>query len=247
MTDSSTILLKIGAALAIFACGLLGARTARAMRGNATSPWLGLGNCFAGGVFIGAGLIHTLPDSAGLFGKLYPSVDFPIWAVIAAFAIVALMWIDKSLGRDQHSAQVSGVTLFVVLSLHSILAGIALGVEPHPLQAAAILVAILAHKGSAAFALGLQTLGDQYWRRMTIFAMMTPVGVGMGALLTASSLQNNSELFEGLFDGIAAGTFIYIALAEILTKELDTTDSPHQSAFAALLGLMLMALLAIYT
>ncbi len=247
MTDPSSIILKCGAAIAIFVCGLIGAQAARAVRGDTASPWLGLGNCFAGGVFVGAGLIHTLSDSAGLFSELYPNLDFPLWAVIAAAAIIALMWIDKSLGRRKQTSDVSGVTLFIVLSLHSILAGMALGLEAHPVQAAAILIAILAHKSSAAFALGLRSTGTQYWRRMATFALMTPGGVALGMLLLASSLQNNSGLFEAVFDAIAAGTFLYIALTEILAKELNATDRPHQSMTAALLGLTLMALLAIYT
>jgi len=247
MTDPSAIILKCCAAVAIFVCGLIGAQAARAVRGDTASPWLGLGNCFAGGVFVGAGLIHTLSDSASLFNELYPNLDFPLWAVVAAVAIIALMWIDKSLGRRKHTGELSAVTLFIVLSLHSILAGIALGLEAHPVQAVAILIAILAHKGSAAFALGLRSTANQYWRHMATFALMTPAGVALGMLLLASSLQNNGGLFEAVFDAIAAGTFLYIALAEILTKELSATDRPHQSMTAALLGLALMALLAIYT
>lgn len=246
MTTTDDIYLKLVSAMLILAIGLLGARASLTLRARDTGNWLAIGNCFAGGVFIGAGLIHTLADSQSLFATLMPDADFPIWSAIAAVSILILMWIDHALSRTQTTASASGYTLFIVLSLHSLLAGMALGVEAHPVQAIAILIAILAHKGSAAFALGLRTDPNGYWPRMLAFSFMTPIGVCIGAGLT-SLLQADSEtLFEAVFDAVAAGTFLYVALAEILPKELKGTKNVHSLATSTFLGLGLMALIALY-
>lgn len=248
MPDENTLIFKILAALTIFAIGMGGAATSRSLRASEALGWLALANCFAGGIFIGAGLIHTLADSAGLFTSLLPDLDFPLWAAIAAFSVAVLLWIDQSLSSSESgSGGVRGFTLFIVLSLHSLLAGAALGLEPHPMQAIAILLAILAHKGSASFALGLQTNESGYWRRMTMFSLMTPLGV-IGGTMLLSVLQNQNELyFEAAFDAVAAGTFIYVAVAEILPKEMSKSQQPHKLGVSALAGLALMAMLALYT
>lgn len=243
------MLLQISAAVAILICGLLGSRAAQVVQQRPASPWLSLGNCFAGGIFIGAGLLHMLADSAGLFGDLYPNNDFPFWAVIAASAILGLMWVDRALSTKikNDAGAVSGMTLFIVLSLHSVLAGMALGIETHPFQAMALLIAILAHKGSAAFALGLRTSNRHYWRRLLSFSLMTPIGVGLGVALSSLLKEQGNLQFEAIFDAIAAGTFLYVALTEILPKELSAASNVNKLITAALAGLLLMAVLALYT
>ena len=247
MNIDGDILIKVAAAAVIFCIAMFGARASQRLKARESGTWLSVGNTFAGGIFIGAGLIHTLADSAGLFTDLYPDLDFPLWAALAAFAVLGLMWIDKAVSQASRASAKSSYTLFVVLSIHSLLAGMALGVEAHPVQALAILVAILAHKGSAAFALGLRTTELGYWRQMVMFACMTPVGVLAGAALTLA-LQNQAELyFEAVFDAIAAGTFLYVALSEILPGELARTQRPNRLVFSALLGLGLMSVLALYT
>ena len=49
----------------------------------------------AGGVFIGAGLIHTLADSASLYGQLMPGLDFPIWAATAGLSVMFLQTVRR--------------------------------------------------------------------------------------------------------------------------------------------------------
>ncbi len=246
MTDDSSLLIKGLAAALIFLFGIAGAAASRSLRSRSASHWLSMGNCFAGGIFIGAGLIHTLADSAGLFTDLYPDWDFPIWAALAGATIILLMWIDKSFSQESDSS-VGGATLFLVLSIHSLLAGMALGVEAHPAQALAILLAIVAHKGSAAFALGLRSTDTHYWRRMTGFALMTPIGVVLGTAITLLLKNQSEQRFEAVFDALAAGTFLYVALSEILPGELNASQQVHRAMLSAAAGLLLMAVLALYT
>jgi zinc transporter 1/2/3 len=156
------------------------------------------------------------------------------------------MWIDKSASRGTNSS-VGGATLFLVLSIHSLLAGMALGVEAHPAQAIAILVAIVAHKGSAAFALGLRSTDSHYWRRMITFALMTPIGVVLGTAITLLLQSQSEQRFEAVFDAIAAGTFLYVALSEILPGELEDNEHVHRAMISTVAGLLLMAVLALYT
>src|SRR5262245_52770793 len=67
-----------------------------------------------------------------------------------------------------------------ILSIHSILAGAALGTEDTLVGSVAIFLAIIGHKGAAAFALGVefQRSGfdrSKYIRLLVTFASMTPL------------------------------------------------------------------------
>lgn len=247
MEIDNTLLMKGAAAALIFLVGAAGAYSAIKVQASGQSRLLTIGNCVAGGIFIGAGLIHTLADSAALYSELLPTLDYPVWAATAALSLVALLWIDQGLHRAEPSDGASSFALFIVLSLHSIIAGMALGVEAHPMQALAILIAILAHKGSAAFALGLRTKSQHYWGSMLGFAVMTPLGVAIGASLAAAVEGSSALYFEAVFDSIAAGTFLYVALFEILPGEMKRSDKSTTLITSALAGLLLMAVLAIYT
>ena len=76
MAPDSVLILKIVSAALIFIVGTAGAYSAIKVQGSGRSNLLSIGNCIAGGVFIGAGLIHTLADSAALYGTLFPDLDF---------------------------------------------------------------------------------------------------------------------------------------------------------------------------
>ena len=75
----------------------------------------------------------------------------------------------------------------MVLSIHSVIAGIALGIESELAASLLVMIAILSHKGSAAFALmvSVQSAGAdraRLKRVLAIFVVMTPLGIMLGTL-----------------------------------------------------------------
>lgn len=192
-----------------------------------------LGNAFAGGLFLGVGFMHLLPEG---FEQL-AAFEYPLAALLAASGFGALLLIDRVLFNDLDVADASSravypYLLLALLSLHSVIAGISLGLEPHVLASLVLLLGILCHKGSAAFALmvsahaGGMPIGH---RRAVLaaFAAMTPLGVLAGAfaavLLQAG--EHETALFEGSFNALAAGTFIYMAILHIIDAELASRES----------------------
>jgi zinc transporter 1/2/3 len=136
--------------------------------------------------------------------------------------------------------------------VHSLIAGTALGLEGSMAASFAILVAIVAHKGSAAFALGVSLEAARFGRRrlltiVAFFSCMTPLGVLLGSWFAHALEGRTTLLLEAVFDSLAGGTFVYVAVLDIIDDAFaDKVDLGAKFA-ALLLGFLGMALLAVWT
>lgn len=251
-----------------------------AARNEFSRRFFSLGNAFAGGLFLGVGFIHLLPEG---IEKLEGYGEYPLAMLLAALGLGILLLIDRVIFGDHH--QVAGTAespqhsiypyvLLILLSIHSIIAGISLGIESHLTGLVIILLGILCHKGSAAFALmvSIHRAGIAESRQkamLAIFVLMTPLGIfaGMAAHMAMGPSVEVSKLVEGCFNALAAGTFIYVAIVDIIDEELSrrnvrvakfvmsvlageddqpmpTRDRDRMIKFVlVVLGIMLMALL----
>lgn len=247
---------KLIAALAIFIIGFLGAVFARRLtERSGDGGALSIANCFAGGVFLAAGLIHVLPDAQSQLASVFPSMDYPLFGLLATASLALMVLIDQIGHRssvNENNSVVSATVLFLVLSIHSLITGFALGIEDQSVTAVALLIAVLAHKGTASFALGLKVSpvsaqARQFFTRMLAFSLTTPVGVVLGLWLLNRLSNSNGPLVEGIFDALAAGTFIYVAVFEILSQEFRKHGHGNAKLVAMILGVALMAIVALWT
>ena len=181
--------------------------------------------------------MHLLPEADEVLSDMY---DYPLAALLAAAGMVTLLWVDRVLFEAaRRSSRVGGATrkprsiypivLLIALSIHSLVAGVALGLEPEIAASVLVMIGILLHKGSAAFALmvsahsagtekgGLRVL-------LTIFVLMTPLGILIGTLAAGLLEGRLAELSEGVFNALAAGTFIYIAVLDVIDAEMSRIE-----------------------
>jgi len=247
---------KLVGAVAIFVVGFIGALVARRMTeqpGDGSA--LSIANCLAGGIFIAAGLIHVLPDSQSQLAVAFPSISYPLFGLLATASFALMLLIDQvghqASAKEQNSV-VSAAVLFLVLSIHSIITGFALGIENQSVAAVALLIAVLAHKGTASFALALKVSpvsekARQFLGRMIAFSLTTPVGVLLGLWLLNQLSGSKGPMMEGLFDALAAGTFLYVAIFEILSQEFRKHGHVNAKLVAMILGATLMAVVALWT
>lgn len=222
-----------------------------------------LGNAFGGGVFLGAALIHLLPDSIDGVGTLLgPSLNYPLASLICVSGFLLVLLIEKVIVAEGHGQLVSTArvsrhalapyVLALVLSVHSIIAGIALGAESSLVTSVALFIAIIAHKGVAGFALGtsLRRAGIVHTRAIGLiafFAAMTPLGIAIGAALGGLLSNQAAKWFEAIFDGLAAGTFLYIAVVDIVESEFAKPADAGAKFAMVFLGIAVMALVAVWT
>ncbi|TYZ61775.1 hypothetical protein PybrP1_010003 [[Pythium] brassicae (nom. inval.)] len=112
------------------------------------------------------------------------------------------------------------VVLFIALSFHSVLEGLGIGAQTS--SAWGVFLAIIVHKGLAAFALGsglvqspLSTAHVVLY--MVLFSLMTVVGIIAGWIVAADSSEDSAA--AGICVALASGTFIYVAVMEVIPQE----------------------------
>ena len=143
----------------------------------------------------------------------------------------------------------SAMVLLLALSFHSFLEGLGMGSAESHDDTLSLLLLIALHKGLAAFALGMSFLGAGLGRRATVvlggtFALATPIGVAFGVLLR-SSAENSTP--SAVCVAAAAGSFVYVALVEVLPRELAHRAARRRTLLAALLsGFAIFAALAVW-
>lgn len=231
--------LKVLMLAVVFLFGLIGAALPKHIK-KKNRAWLSIGSVFSAGIFIGAGLIHLLGDAESTFESL--NFNYPVAYLICGLSILVLLAIEKLAVASKK--RLGPRLLFIILSLHSIIAGAALGLENTLISSIALFIAIIAHKSSAAFALGVQSIRQKdYWRRLSLFSGMTPLGIILGLLF--STFFEHALLAESIFDSAAAGTFLYIALMDVMPENIDGKKTKHKLA-AAIIGFLVMAALALY-
>lgn len=231
----SLLTIKIVAALSILAVGIAGGIIPLlAARQHGSRRFLSLGNSLAGGIFLGAGFIHLLPEAGEAFEGTF---EYPVAPLLAAVGVGLLLLIDRVLfegyagpGEGKETRQpIYPLVLLVVLSIHSIIAGAALGLEAEVATSVLVMLGILFHKGSAAFALMVSVRASgadqrRLWTVLTIFVAMTPLGILVGTVASHLLEGQAAKLIEGSFNALAAGTFIYVAILDVINAEMSRID-----------------------
>jgi solute carrier family 39 (zinc transporter), member 1/2/3 len=256
----SIVIFKTIMAVLIIGTALAGGYLAFKIKESSRSTlYFSLGNTFAAGIFLGAGLIHMLPDATEGFNAVLNS-NFPFAAFVASLGFLLILFIEKVMvGGENHLFTSENATkdasssyvLILILSIHSIIVGVAFGTEELMKQSIVIAIAVLAHKGSAAFALGVSMLKSKMEtgriiKLIVMFSLMTPLGILSGVLI-ANALSGKAAQFSiAVFDALAAGTFLYVAIMDIFNEEFEEKKHTFLKLILAVSGLLLMALLAVW-
>lgn len=213
---------------------------------------LELGEAFASGVFLGVALFHMLPVARESFALIWPTLQYPVSELICGIGFMCLLFIERcSLTKAGCRHAVSLPYLFaLMLAVHSLLEGSLLGLTTDIPTVTMIFIAIIAHKGSASFALCV-TLIKQNLKMfhvvliMAMFALVTPIGILCGSLVNQLAKSN---LLIAIFNAGAAGSFLYMATLHHVQFHQRTTERVQNWLEFILLvfGLISMAVVAIW-
>ena len=111
------------------------------------------------------------------------------------------------------------------------------------------------HKGFAAFALGNGLIESGYWRKskrryffLSIFSFVfvADLGIAIGWAIASTG----SKMASAILIGITAGSFIYVALLEVLPSQNKIIEREHLRVLPLIAcfftGYALMAMLAVW-
>ena len=119
--------------------------------------FFGLCDAFASGVFLSTALLHLLPESAEKFEEIFKG-DYPIAYLICIATYMFFLIMERGISIYKnihltHSKILVPSFLVILLTIHSLVEGAAIGANTNVLEALAIFLAVFAHKSSESFAL----------------------------------------------------------------------------------------------
>lgn len=157
---------------------------------------------------------------------------------------------NYAVAESSEGSLLKSLTFAVAMSFHSILEGFALGVQNTTARIVTLFISLILHKGVEAFSVGLQiSKGNSNKLKavvatIIIYALMTPIGSGLGTLL---QLSNISRLHKDgavlILESLAAGTFIYVTFLEVLAQEKDNEHNSLKQLLAIFIGFAVIAAL----
>ena len=217
---------------------------------------------FGAGVFLGAVFFHLIPETIasqpdlsgpGRPGNGETGLTDVLTNLMILNGFMVILFVERVLVRHrhhdcddvaEHRHQVIGISAFIGLSIHSLLAGFALGASfSAPRMALVIFLAIVSHKSVAAFSLAtVFRLSNIPLKRalamLAVFALCTPVG----ALLSLPLIHALSEIHVTIPTALAAGTFIYVATMDLLPEAFHDTRKRLGPFVALSIGILVMLL-----
>lgn len=218
--------------------------------------WLHLGDAFAGGVFLSAALLHLLPDANNQFKEILSKDDtYPFAYLICIVAFICLLIIERGISaydknREVKNKNLSSFLLVLLLGIHSLVEGAAIGAGNNLIETSMIFFAVIAHKGSESFALAVNLQRHlvsvaSIKKIILLFALVTPLGIFIASLVTYLLQTGSGSLLNAVLNAVTAGTFLYLGTEHML--ECDKPFEHSNEILALIIGITVMAVIAIWT
>lgn len=211
-----------------------------------------IGETLATGVFLGAALMHMLPESSALFHAM--GYHYPFAYIITGAVFLFFLWFEH-LGKELYQHHQSNHPAFAILawamlSLHSLMLGTALGLNHHSSLVIMLFLAIITHKWAESFAIAVQLNKSSlsFYKRLAFFlsfSLMTPAGIFIGWYF-GHGVETNS-IFDPFLIAASAGTFLYLGTLHGLERCVMVERCCNLRDFSfVIIGFLLMAMVAAY-
>ncbi|EYB85272.1 hypothetical protein Y032_0301g1823 [Ancylostoma ceylanicum] len=129
---------------------------------------------------------------------------------------------------------ISARTLFLLfgLSTHSLFEGVALGVQHDKNDFMNVLIAVMFHEVLCCIAYGVSMAQQQTPVRAalpTVLILSGSIPFGMVLASLVDEVNSDSLVLRFILEGLAAGTFVYVACVEMLSAELRHSHSHNHA------------------
>lgn len=211
-----------------------------------------IGETLATGVFLGAALLHMLPESNSLFKAM--GYQYPFAFIITGAVFLIFLWFEH-LGKelyhhDNADHPAFAILAWAMLSIHSVMLGAALGLAHYNSMIIMLFLAIITHKWAESFAIAVQLnkssmSTNQSMLFFLLFSFMTPIGIYFGWYF-GHGVETNS-IFDPILLAASAGTFLYLGTLHGLERCVMVERCCNLGDFSfVIIGFLLMASVAAY-
>ncbi|MBM3499616.1 MAG: hypothetical protein FJX74_13225 [Armatimonadetes bacterium] len=197
---------------------------------------------FASGVLLGAAFLHMLPEAAE---------HVPRWVGVGALGGLLFVFLLERLiathfCEHDHEAcdhfQALGYTFYAGITLHSFIDGVVLASGALiPRLGPIVFLAIVAHHLPVVFSLSsILVAGGFHQKRVLSLVGILSLSTPAGAFLAFYLLRGLSHDLRSLAVAVSAGTFLYVALTDLLPSIAHERRDWLRCACALAVGLALM-------
>ena len=128
-------------------------------------------------------------------------------------------------GHVQGLSSIRDVVLMGALSIHTLFDGLGLGLMDEETKVWSVLIAISIHRVLIFFSTGLTICSNnsvlKFVCAMVYLTVMSTAGLAIGIAISSQGESVEVEILSAVLQGIAVGTFLYVAICEILTPEFE--------------------------
>lgn len=157
--------------------------------------------------------------------------------------------VSSEADQIENADGVVGVATLAGLTVHSLIEGIAAGSEGSNAMTI-LLLAIMLHKGFAAFAVSNSLIGlrknrlTTWWALVFFFALTSPIGMAIGAILSETLDPSLAAFLQCL----AAGTLLAVGIGDMIMPALEDVGVwRKRKLLAAIIGFFSMGILAVWS
>ncbi len=231
----------------------------------------------ATGVFLGAALIHLIPDAISSFHDQKPNINYPVIMLIVGAVFILFLLIEHSFAYYNHkkyhttlninnqeidiedekkltlsktNTLILACSTTLALTLHSFFAGAGLGLANTRGLAVIMLIAILSHKTVAALALTIELYKtkSKTWVKIFLFLIFA-LATPLGLILGYTVKINfDNQIITPILIAFSGGTFLFLGTLHGLSKSvLGSKCCKVWNFLWVIVGFSIMALVAIWT
>ncbi len=181
---------------------------------------------FAAGVMLASAFIYIIPESL----KLYDNALFFVLIGILIFYLLQHIIMLHPCHDEECRIHRLGMFSFAGLVFHSFLDGIAImvGFEAGPSLGIITSLAVLLHKLPEGITItGILLYGSMEKTKAFLFSLTVALAAPLGAIISYIFLRGISPHLIGALLALAAGSFIYIAAADLIPETHKVRNKLH--------------------
>jgi len=149
--------------------------------------------------------------------------------------------------EEESTSVLKAITITVALSFHSVMEGLAIGLQETSLDLWLLVGVVCAHKLVVAFSLGMELLQEGLKRApflaaMITFSLSTPIGGVIGAIIISVSDGESAAgvIVPIILNGLAGGCILFCTFCEILERERSRPYGSLVRIMSAMAGFLVM-------